>query len=154
MSFFFCRGAANVRFRRPIRQISNNVFDQLRLRVQPSIGKRRGSLSSRHHSRKNSRFRNKYARKGPMLKKFRPPRHIKIRPSVAPKLHYQKYKEDLKSLKNQRSKSLWWRKPSNILKRSRLRNISGLKEKNDNWFQMSICDLSHCCGNEIVLTIE
>ena len=107
--------------------------DRIRLRLQPTIGRRRSSSSSRDHSRKTSRFRNKYARKGPMLKKFRPPRHIKIRPSVVPSLHYQKYKEErktsTKSPKNQRMKSSWWRKPSNILKRSRLRNFSGLKKK-------------------------
>ena len=85
--------------------------------------------SRRKNKGKQSRFREMYSRKGPRFKKFRPPRHIQVRPLNNPKLHYKKYKEQLRSSSKLRNKTNNWRKPLNILERSRLRKLNGLVKK-------------------------
>ena len=121
------RGAANVRFRRPIRQIS---FSKSGIRLT-NLRRAQDGVRRRATSRSPS-WRVKYARKGPTLKRFRPPRKVSIRSTSAPRLNYQKYKYQMKRSKGgrpARQSGTRFQKPLNILERSRLRKLHGLINK-------------------------
>ena len=116
-----------MRFLRPIRQIQVSAKG-IKFEMGNEIAK--GKVSSRRKNKgKQYRFREMYSRKGPRFKKFRPPRHIQIQPFDTPKLHYNKYKEQLRSSSKLRNKAHNWRKPLNILERSRLRKLNRLVKK-------------------------
>jgi hypothetical protein len=114
-----------VRFRRPIRQIQFSSKGIRFLNLFQRVARRRTTASKR--SKNPTSFRAKYARKGPGLKRFRPPRHTFMRPTAAPKLHYQRHKERLRPGSGRKNGSPRWQKPSNILQRSRLRKLTGAR---------------------------